>query len=311
MRVIPFGISSGRPTARRHVSGLGLDFGDHWVLIDCGEGTQQQILRSPLKLSRLSAVFITHLHGDHVLGLPGLLSTMGMEDRTQPLQLIGVDGMSRWLDVMQELPILGLAFSLIVSELVDDTLAGDAAALWPVATVGDITVEALPLRHRVPAFGYRFTEPSRPGRLDVARARELGVADGPDLGRLTAGHTVAGTNGPVAPADVVGPPRAGRVVTILGDTMACAASVCLARDADLLVHEATYGNAEEPLGERWKHATAAQAATIARDAGASRLLINHFSSRYDDADVLVGEARAVFGNTVAAIEGEPVDVPRR
>ena len=266
MRLIPFGTSSGRPTPSRNVSGLGVDLGSEWILVDCGEGTQQQVMRSPLKLSRLSAILITHLHGDHVLGLPGLLGTMGMEGRTAPLQLVGVDGIGRWLDVMCELPILGIDFPITITELVDDALAGAAGEPLHVADVGGFAVSALALRHRVPAFGYRIVEPTRRGHLDVEAARALGVTDGPDLGRLQRGETVPGRTGPVHPDQVVGPDRAGR--------------------------------------------TPADAAWVATTAGARRLLINHFSSRYDDPNELITEARSDFESTIAANELEPVDIPR-
>ena len=311
MRLIPFGTSSGRPTPSRNVSGLGVDLGSEWILVDCGEGTQQQVMRSPLKLSRLSAILITHLHGDHVLGLPGLLGTMGMEGRTAPLQLVGVDGIGRWLDVMCELPILGIDFPITITELVDDTLAGAAGEPRHVADVGGFAVSALPLRHRVPAFGYRIVEPTRRGHLDVEAARALGVTDGPDLGLLQRGETVPGRTGPVHPDQVVGPDRAGRIVTVLGVTTRCAASVSLARDADLVVHECTYANRDAALGEQWKHSTPADAAWVATRAGARRLLINHFSSRYDDPNELITEARADFPDTIAAQELEPVDIPLR
>ncbi len=310
MRLIPFGTSSGRPTPSRNVSGLGVDLGSEWILVDCGEGTQQQVMRSPLKLSRLSAILITHLHGDHVLGLPGLLGTMGMEGRTAPLQLVGVDGIGRWLDVMCELPILGIDFPITITELVDDALAGAAGEPLHVADVGGFAVSALALRHRVPAFGYRIVEPTRRGHLDVEAARALGVTDGPDLGRLQRGETVPGRTGPVHPDQVVGPDRAGRIVTVLGDTTRCAASVSLARDADLVVHECTYANRDAALGEQWKHSTPADAAWVATTAGARRLLINHFSSRYDDPNELITEARSDFESTIAANELEPVDIPR-
>lgn len=309
MKVIPFGTSSGRPTAARHVSGLAVDLGRNWILVDCGEGTQQQIMRSPLKLSRLSAILITHLHGDHVLGLPGLLGTIGMEGRTAPLQLIAVDGIGRWLDVMCELPILGIDFPMPITELVDDTLDGLAAEPRHVADVSGFRVSALPLRHRVPAFGYRIEEPQRAGHLDVEAARALGVTNGPDMGRLQRGDSVIGRDGLVLPDQVVGPDRPGRIVTVLGDTTRCEASVSLARDADLLVHECTYANRDAELGEMWKHSTPADAAYVARTAGARRLLINHFSSRYDDPDELVTEARSEFPDTIAAEELVPVDIP--
>ncbi|MFN8053191.1 MAG: ribonuclease Z [Acidimicrobiales bacterium] len=309
MRVIPFGTSSGRPTATRHVSGLAVDLGPSWILVDCGEGIQQQIMRSPLKPSRLALVLVTHLHGDHVLGLPGLLGTLGMEGRTRPLPIVSAEGMGQWLDAMCALPILGLDFPVPVTELVDDAFDGRGGDPSPVAEIAGATVSALPLRHRVPSFGYRVTEPDRVGRIDAVRARELGVADGPDMGRLQRGESVEGATGLVLPSEVTGPPRRGRVVTVLGDTTRCDASVALARDAALVVHETTFANRDQALADQWKHATPADAAFVAATAGAERLLINHFSSRYDDPDELLREARAGFPATEAAVELEPVDIP--
>ncbi len=308
MRVIPFGTSSGRPTAHRHVSGLGVDLDTRWILVDCGEGTQQQIMRSPLKISRIAAVLITHLHGDHVLGLPGLLGTMGLEGRVAPLKVVAPAGVARWIDVMCELPILGLDFPLELTELSGDSLLGQGGEPEVVAEVPGATIHALGLRHRVPTFGYRVQEPARPGHLDVKAARALGVADGPDMGRLQRGEAVAVEGGVVQPTEVVGPQRPGRVVTVLGDTTRCTASVDLARDADLLVHEVTYAHDDAHLAEAWKHSTSTDAAAVAREAGAGQLLITHFSSRYADESGLLDEARAVFPSTMAAQELQPVDV---
>ncbi|NLA35111.1 MAG: ribonuclease Z [Actinobacteria bacterium] len=304
MRIVPFGTSSGRPTAARNVSGLGLDVGASWILVDCGEGTQQQIMRSPLKISRIDAVLLTHLHGDHVLGLPGLLGTMGMEGRTAPLTLIGPSGMWSWLEVMLALPILGLDFAVEVIEL-DGTTVGHPANL---GTIAGLSVTALPLRHRVLSFGFRFAEPERPGRVDAERAAELGLA-GPELGRLQRGETVRG----ITPDQIIGPPRAGRVAAILGDTMYCETSVDLARNADILVHECTYAAESHELCEQWMHSCTADAARVAVEAGVRHLVVNHFSSRYLDAQRLVDEIRGIVPADMAvseAVEGHPIDVER-
>lgn len=302
MRIVPFGISSGRPTADRNVSGLGLDVGPSWILVDCGEGTQQQIMRSPLKISRIEAVLLTHLHGDHVLGLPGLLATMGMEGRTAPLTLAGPVGMWSWIEAMLALPILGLDFPVEVFEL-DGTTTGSPANLGSIA---GLEVTALPLRHRVPSFGFRFSEPTRPGRVDSDRAAQLGVA-GPELGRLQRGETVRG----IAPEQIIGPPRAGRVAAILGDTMYAGTSVELALDADILVHECTYAAESHDLCERWTHSCTADAARVAVEAGVRHLVVNHFSSRYLDVRQLLDEVRALVPPEVsvsAAVEGVPIEV---
>lgn len=277
------------------MSGLGLDLGRSWILVDCGEGTQQQIMRSELKISRIDAVLLTHLHGDHVLGLPGLLGTMGMEGRTAPLLLVGPVGMWGWIESMLALPILGLDFDVEVVEL-----DGPAA----LDSVAGLAVTVLPLRHRVPSFGYRFEEPQRPGRVDVEAAERLGLAPR-DLGRLQRGEAVDG----VAPEQVIGPPRRGRIVAVLGDTMYSSNSIELARDADLLVHETTYAAVDHGLCEQWMHSCTDDAARVMVEAGARHLVINHFSSRYGDLERLADEVRERVPPQVLvtiAVEGEPI-----
>lgn len=341
VQVVPFGTSSGRPTADRHVSGLAVDSGTRWVLVDCGEGTQQQVMRSPLKLSRLDGIFLTHLHGDHVLGLPGLLGTLGIEGRTRPLRLVAPVGVRDWLDVMLGLPILGLTFELDLTELPaasDRSRDGHSASgpsrpnetngaskvtpgrpmaepdlnsiidVIDLGTTAGLIVRARELHHRVPSYGYRFEEPTRPGHLDVEAARALGIDQGPDLGRLQRGEAV----GNIRPEQVLGPDRPGRVVTVMGDTAFSASSVELARDADLLVHECTYAARDHDLCERWTHSCSADVARVASMSGARQVVITHFSPRYDDPQKLVDEVVEYLGQASipvhAAVEGDGVAV---
>lgn len=307
MRVIPLGTASGRPTVERNVSATAVVRDRSWILVDCGEATQHQILRSPVRLSRLELVLITHLHGDHVLGLPGLLSSAGIEDRTDPLTIVGPAGLAGWLGATAATPMLQLPFALAVHEL-DAAAFADDDEPHPVVRLDGAEVTTLPLRHRVPCFGYRVTEDTRPGRLDPERARRLGVTEPTDLGRLQRGETVDGDAGPVAPSDVTGPTRPGLAVAVMGDTMPCDAAVRLARNADLLVHEATYRDSEAALGRRWQHSTAGQAGEIAARAAARRLVITHFSARYEGTDGLLSDARAAFDATEVAVERRPIEV---
>lgn len=306
--MIPFGISSGRPTSTRHVSGMGLDVGPSWVLVDCGEGTQQQIMRSRLRFGRLKAVLLTHLHGDHVLGLPGLLATLGTDGRTEPFPIVGPVGVARWLEVMLDLPMLGLRFDLEITELDPDVITADPV---PIGALAGLDVSTAQLVHRVPSFGFRFVEADRPGRVDPDRARSLGITEGPALGRLQRGETVDG----VQPDEVMGAPRPGRIVTILGDTMRADGAVNLAADADLLVHECTYAAAEHELCEQWTHSCTADVASVAVEAGVRAVLLTHFSARYPDPTKLAAEVEerveAVPITVTAAVEGEPVEVPLR
>lgn len=302
---MPLGTSSGRPTRARHVSAFAVELERSWILVDCGDGTQHQVLRSPLSDARLDAILLTHLHGDHALGLPGLLSSMGLEGRSRPLRLVGPLGIRDWLDATVRLPLLHIEFELEIIELGKHEFADEPVMVTEVAAY---RVEALPLEHRVPCFGFRISEPVHDPRLLVDVARWLGVAEGPDLGRLQRGETVTLEGRTVTPDEVLGEPRPSRSVAVFGDTMPCANGVRLARDVDLLVHEATYDIAHADLAEKWMHSTSEQAATVARDAGASRLLITHFSSRHVDSAPLVEEARRIFPATDAAVELEWVAI---
>jgi ribonuclease Z len=241
------------------------------------------------------AVFITHLHGDHFNGLPGLLSTMGLDRRTRELTLAGPPGVREYLNTLERLRVIFINYPLEVKEL---TSSADLKAVFEAA---DYTVTARPLDHRLFALGYRVDERARPGRFNVARARELRVAEGPLWGRLQAGNDVTLDDGrTIHSSDVLGAPRPGKSVAYCLDTRPCAASIELARGVDLLIHEATYTEEFAAEAREYGHSTAAQAARTARDAGARKLLITHFSTRYPDPAALLEEARAIFPETILA-----------
>lgn len=295
MKVIPLGTSSGKPTIKRNVSALAVAREAEWLLFDCGEGAQTQIARAGLSPNRLVAIFITHLHGDHFNGLPGLLSTMGLDRRTRELTLAGPPGVREYLNTLERLRVIFINYPLELKEL---TAAADSQSVLETA---DYTVTARPLDHRLFALGYRVDERSRPGRFKVARARELGVPEGPLWGRLQSGDDVTLDDGrTIQSADILGAPRPGKSVAYCLDTRPCAASIELARGVDLLIHEATYTEELAAEAREYGHSTAAQAARTARDAGARKLLITHFSTRYPDPAVLLEEARAIFPETILA-----------
>ncbi len=311
MKVIPLGTSSGKPTPKRNVSGLAVVREGEWLLFDCGEATQTQIQRAGLSSNRLAAVFITHFHGDHFNGLSGLLSTMGLDRRVRGLTLTGPEGMRDYLDLLARLKILFVNYPLELQELRDPDESGNRhressfgdgpAGMATVYETDDYKVYARPLDHRIFAVGYRVEETARPGRFNLERALELGVPKGPLFGRLQSGQDVQLEDGrTVLPSDVLGPERPGKVVAYCTDTRPCEAAVELARNADLLIHEATFTSDLAAEANDYGHSTAAEAAEIARKAGARRLLITHFSSRYQDVTPLLEEARAIFPDTTLA-----------
>lgn len=303
MRVIPLGTSSGKPTLRRNVSGLVVAREAEWLLFDCGEATQIQVARAGLSPNRLSGVFITHLHGDHFNGLPGLLSTMGLDRRTRELRLTGPQGIRDYLELLERLRVVFLTYPVQLEEF------SSLFKLTVVYETPEYTVSALALDHRLFALGYRIDERPRPGRFSVEKARMLGVPEGPLWGRLQSGEDVLRGDGSVVrSSDVVGPPRPGKSIAYCLDTRPCAMSIQLAQDVDMLIHEATYTEEFVVEAQTYGHSTAAQAARTARDAGARRLLITHFSSRYPDASPLLQEARAIFPDTVVAEDLVEIEV---
>ena len=286
------GTAGSVPTARRGLPALLLRAGGERILFDCGEGTQQQLLRS-CGLPELDAIFVTHYHLDHWLGLVGMLKTFDLRARERPLDIYGPPGLRGLFGVLR--PVFGrTGYPLRLVEL------------EPHEEVGfdGYAIGAFPVNHRVEAYGYAFAEDDRPGRFDAGAARALGVSEGPDFGRLQRGETVGG----VSPSQVVGDPRPGRRIVISGDTAPCQAVEVLAHGADVLVHEATFLADERPRARETGHSTAAQAAEIARDAGVRLLALTHLSTRYFPRDVR-DEARAIFPETVVPRDFDAIEVP--
>jgi ribonuclease Z len=263
------------------------------LLFDCGEGTQRQLLRS-VGLLDLDTIFITHFHADHWLGLPGMLKSFALRERSEPLTVYGPRGLGELMGVMRV--IYGrLPYALDIEEL------------EPAETVtrDGYLIAAVPVRHRSEgAFGYALVEEPRPGHLDARLAAELGVTPGPDFGRLQRGETVDG----VKPEQVMGATREGRKVVISGDTAPCEALALAAHQADVLVHEATFAEEERERARLTLHSTAVQAATLARDAEVRLLALTHVSARYPGGE-LREEARAVFAATEAPRDFDTIEVP--
>jgi len=304
LRVLPLGTSAGRPTLLRGASALAVQTERGWMMCDCGEGAQLSAQRAGLSLSRLEAVLITHLHGDHFNGLPGLLGTLGLEGRERPLFLAGPVGMREALDTLARIGSLGVGFPVVLREL-----TGEGGALeLPAEIEPSFSVRFAPLSHRVPTFGFRLSTPERPGTLDVKAALAAGVPSGPLLRDLKEGRTVTLEGGKVVkPEGLVGPRQPGISVAYTLDTVPCAAAVELGRGVDLLVHEATYEHGRAALARDRGHSSGVEAAGIAVKAGARSLLLTHFSPSVA-VEQVAEEARAVHEKTFAAADGVPVEV---
>jgi ribonuclease Z len=286
------GTGGSVPSARRGLPALLVRYGSERILIDCGEGTQRQLLRSS-GLVELTDVFITHLHLDHWLGLPGMLKSFDLRDRERPLAIYGPPGLGEAMATMRR--IHGrLNFAVEVIELEADSSVRRGA----------LEIQPVNVRHRGLAYGYVLAEDPRPGRFDAELASRLGVEFGPDFGRLQRGETVNG----VRPEQVIGEARAGRKVVISGDTAPCETLAIAAHHADLLVHEATFGDEEHERAALTGHSTAAQAAQIALDADVRMLALTHLSARYGGGE-LREQARAVFPDTELPRDFDVIEVP--
>jgi ribonuclease Z len=294
------GTGAACPTVDRNVAGLVVQREGETILFDCGEGTQRQMMRYGVGFS-FAEVFFTHFHADHMLGITGLLRTMGLQDRTAPVTLYGPRGAPKILGAAMSLGIERNKFPVEVVEIrAGDRLRRD-----------EYDIVVFETEHRADTVGYALAEHTRLGRFHPERARELGVPEGPLWGRLHKGETVTLDDGrTVSPPDLVGAPRRGRTVVYSGDTRPHLALLQAARGADLLIHEATFGGDEAERAVETGHSTAAEAARVALEAGVRRLVLTHISPRYTrDAPELLAEARAVFPETAIARDGMTVEVP--
>ena len=290
------GTGGSVPSARRATACLLVRAGGDRLLIDCGEGAQRQMQRST-GLLPVDEIYVTHLHADHYLGLPGLLKTYDLTGRTEPLRVLGPPGLRDLFSALRR--IVGrVSYDLDLVEL-------DGAA--PIRHDG-YEIRPFPVEHRIRALGYALVEDERPGRLDPRRAAELGVESGPDLGRLQAGETVQGSSGAVRPEQVVGEARRGRKLVVTGDSAPCEMTAVAAHEAELLVHDASFADEEAERARETGHSTAREAAELAREARVGMLALVHVSSRYDIRAVLA-EAREELPDAVAPRDFDLVEIP--
>ena len=299
MNLTFLGTSAGSPTAERNVSSIMLDLrqerGRLW-LFDSGEATQMQMQKAKFSLSKLEMIFLTHLHGDHLFGLPGVLTSRSLMQNQSALTLVGPKGIKQFIQTAIEVSCSWLSYSLNIIEIEQDSL---------VFEDNKFRVEAKLLQHRVPSFGYRIVEKDLPAKLDINKLKKDNIQIDSHYAYLKEGLTVTLEDGrTISGKDYQGVIKQGKKLAILGDTIPCQASINLAENVDLLVHEATQEQALEAKAIERGHSTTVHAASIAKQANAKRLIITHISPRYSlqDNQKLVTEARSIFANTEIATD---------
>jgi ribonuclease Z len=300
LRLTFLGTSAAQPTIGRNLSGLAIRRERELFLVDCGEGTQRQMIRYATGFD-VAAICFTHLHLDHWLGVVGFLRTLGMQERTEPLDLYGPRGLKRVVERHVAGGSERLPFPVHAHEVEPgEAVRRDGCELVPFAT-----------RHGIPSVGWALVEDGRPGRFHPERAAAIGVEEGPLFGALQRGRPVTLPDGrTIRPEDVMDAPRAGRKVVVTGDTRPCEGTVEIARGADLLVHDSTFGDAEEARARETDHSTAREAARVAREAGAARLILTHLSTRYDrEPEPLLTQAREEFKEVSVAHDGLTIELP--
>jgi ribonuclease Z len=302
------GTSSGVPTRSRNVSSVALRLpqrAEFW-LFDCGEGTQHQLQRSDLRTSQLRRIFITHMHGDHIFGLMGLLASCGLAGSGQDIDIYGPSGLGEYLRACAKYSYMNIGHRMKVHTVREGIVFEDE----------EFTVSCELLKHRIPAHGYRIVEKDKPGRFDAERAKALGIPFGPIYGQLKRGESVTLPDGRrIRGQDLCGATEPGRKIAYCTDTVFCEAAINLAQDVDVLIHEATFAHQDADMAFERLHSTSTMAAQVALAARVKLLIMTHFSPRYApgnplDVHDLLQEAQAIFPNTKLAYDFFSYEVPR-
>ena len=292
IRVVFLGTSGSVPTLKRSLPCVVVDYPRQMWMFDCGENTQRQMMQAKVSFHKKLKVFLTHLHGDHVLGLPGVLQTMALMDRKEPVQVYGPKGIKDFLVCTKETLNFGLTFPVEINEIISEGVLVDEKEYSLVAAKSN---------HAVESYAYAFDEKPRAGKFYPKKAKELGIPVGELWSKLQSGQEITLSNGKVVkPSDVMGPPRSGRKIVYTGDTRPFDGFVRFAANADLVIHESTFDDTLAEKAALDGHSTPSQAAAEAKAAGAKQLVLTHISARYPDATLLLEQAKRIFSNTLVA-----------
>jgi len=300
LRITFLGTAASIPTKTRALSAVALKREGELFLFDCGEGAQRQMIIGKIGFNRKTRIFITHMHGDHILGLPGLLQTMSLLGRDKPLWIYGPQGIAEFIDAIKRTVRFALKFPVEVYEIEDGLICQEK----------EYEIRSAWAEHSVPSLAYALIEKPRPGKFNPERAISLGIPKGPLWSRLQRGEDVKLPDGRVVkPKDVLGPPRRGRKIVYVGDTRPSSVIADFAFGADVLIHEATFAEDLAERAEEDLHSTPSGAALVAKKANVKLLVLTHISARYGDPKVLLEEAKKNFSNVLIAEDFMSIDVP--
>jgi len=300
MEVIFLGTSGSMPTNKRNLPAVAILRKDELILFDCGEGTQRQMILAHIGFNRKTKIFITHMHGDHVLGIPGLIQSMALLGRTEKLEIYSPPGMKNFVKSISRTVKFTLTFPVEVFEVHEGIVNQN----------NEYQVQAVQTSHVIPGLAYALIERNRPGKFHPEKARALGVPKGPLWSKLQRGEDIKLPKGKIVKSrNVTGPPRPGRKIVYSGDTRPFKVILKLARKADMLIHEATFADELAERAKRDGHSTPSQAAKIAKTARVKRLVLTHISARYANADILVKKARKIFPRTQFAEDLLRIELP--
>lgn len=304
MKIVTLGTSSAVPTLYRGLSSTALVRNGEVFLFDCGEGTQIQLMRSSVRRSRIHSIFIGHLHGDHLYGINGLMSTMHLDNREAPLMVFGPQGLLPFLHASFRSRNLNFSYPVTVKEF-------PRGFEGRVLDEKEYYVDATPLDHSIFCLGWRFQEKDSPGSFNLKRAEELGIPRGPLFGKLQNGSSVTLPDGrKIQPSEVLGPPQPGKSIAYCLDTQFSKRSIQLAQNCTALIHETTFGPDGTDLARERKHSTMEDAARVASEAGTHHLIATHFSNRYDQREIrkIADKARPVYENIILARDLQEIEI---
>lgn len=302
LRIIFLGTGGSLPTRNRNPSAIMINRKGELLLFDCGEGTQQQMMRAKTGMMSLSSIFITHLHADHFLGIPGLMQTMSFMGRKEPLLIYGPEGTREFTELFEALGYFNLKYEVRGIELKPGDLVERE----------EYIIRALKTEHNISSLGYALIENPRPGRFNREKAIELGIPPGPLFAKLQKGNPVEVNGKLINPEDVMGAPRPGRTVVYSGDTRPCKSILEASKNADVLIHDGSFADEMADWAEESKHSTAGEVAALAKEAGVRKLILTHISSRYtDDAEPILTDSKKIFENVIIAEDLMEIEIPYR